>query len=110
METKKLNIIIETGFDFVMPITLYDYNNAVMDLTGSYAEASLRQYPEAKDSFPFETTHNNSGGRITLKMPHYITEEIPFSSGVYDVKVTFPNGRRFHALHGEAVIISGVTR
>ncbi len=106
MEDNKLDIIIEQGYDFVMSMTLYDYNNVVVDLNGSLIEAQMRQFAEANDVFPFEVSHNGVGGRIKLKMPYYLTKQIPFTNGVYDVSVLFPNNTRVCVLYGDVKIIT----
>ena len=110
IEEKKLDIIIEQGFDFVMAMTLYDLNNNQINLNGSTIEAQMRQFPEATDFFPFEVFHNGLGGRITIKMPHTLTKEISFSSGVYNVIVNFINGTRVNLIFGDVTIIPEGTR
>ena len=110
METKKVDIVIDAGDDFIMPFTLYDFNNNIVDLTGATIEAHLRQCAEDRDYIPFEVFHNGKGGRITIKMFAWFTGQIPYSSGVYDVAVNFPNGTRLKPLKGDVSIVAGSTR
>lgn len=110
MDSKKLNLIIETGIDFKMTATLYDNNGNLIDLSGAAAEAHLRQYPEAADYFPFTVTHYGKVGMLTLKMPHDLTSMIPYSNGTYDVLVSFSDGTVSRPLEGEVKIIPTTTR
>lgn len=107
---KKLDLVIETGFDFVMSATLHDVNDNIIDLTGATVDSQLRQFPEATDSFPFEVTHNGSGGRIKMKMSHTVTEKIPFTYGTYDVRIIFSDGSVHRPLEGNVTIVPGSTR
>lgn len=107
---KKLDIVLETGIDFDMSMTLYDSNNVPIDFTGSTVDAQLRQYAEAADSFPFSVSHNNTGGRVALHMGHEMTAEIPYSTGVYDVRVNFYDGSVQKPIEGDVTIVPGVTR
>ena len=109
-ESAQLNILIETGTDFVLPFTVYDNNGNPLDLTGATVESQLREYAEAYDFFEFACMHNGSGGRITVTMPHETTAQIPFTHGVYDVKVTLADGTISHPLSGEVTIKESVTK
>lgn len=110
METKKLNIVIDAGVDFIMAFRLKDYNNNLIDLTGASVAAHLRHLAEDKDYMPFEVSHNRTGGRVQIKMAGVNTEKIPYTDGVYDVQITFPNGTKICPLHGDVKIIAGATR
>ena len=109
-ETAELNILIETGTDFVLPHKIKDENGNPLDLTGATVSAQLREFAEAADAFDFHCMHNGSGGRISVTMPHETTSLIAFRQGVYDVKVTLADGTVSHPLSGEAYIKEGVTK
>ena len=109
MDENKLDIEMKTGRDFVMSFTMYDDNNNVTDLSGSTVEANLRQESKSFDFFPFTMTHNGAGGRVKMAMSHEMTAEIPYSKGVYDVKVTFPDGFVAEPIHGEVYIETSAT-
>lgn len=109
-ETAELNILIETGTDFVLPHKIKDENGNPLDLTGATVSAQLREFAEAADAFDFACMHNGSGGRITVTMPHETTSLIAFRQGVYDVKVILADGTISHPLSGEAYIKEGVTK
>ena len=109
-EENKYNILIESGADFVLPFTWYDNNGSPYDLTGATVEAQLREFPEAVDALDFVCSHNGTGGRITISMPHESTAQIPFSYGAYDVFVNLPEGGRKRPLHGEVTVQDYVTK
>ncbi|MBR6464575.1 MAG: hypothetical protein IKS81_04725 [Verrucomicrobia bacterium] len=110
METKKLDIIIDAGEDFIMPFTMWDYNDVLINLTGAFIDAHLRHFATDRDFIPFEVSHNGPGGRVTIKMAGSNTERIPYSTGVYDVLITFPNGQKVKPLKGDVKILAGATR
>ena len=110
MNSKKLDIVLETGIDFRMPFTLYDNNGNIIDLSGATVDAQLRQYEESTDYFPFEVTHNGKGGRILMSMSHDLTAKIPYTTGVYDVRVTFSDGFIAKPMEGEVAIVPSATR
>lgn len=109
-DTNKLNILIEAGSDFAMSFVITDNNDNIVDLTGALIEARLRQFEESNDYFPFTVTHSGSTGRVKISMPHEMTSEIPYTNGVYDVKITFENGIKKKPFYGEAFINEEVTR
>ena len=109
-ESAELNILIETGADFVMYKTIRDDQNNPIDLTGATIASHLREFAEAAECFEFACMHNGQGGKITVTMPKETTSQIAFASGVYDVKVTLADGFTTYTLHGEAEIREGVTK
>lgn len=108
-EDNRFNITIECGTDFVMPFTWYDNNGAPYDLTGATVEAQLRESSTDPDYFEFACLHNGSGGRITMKMLHETTAQIPYTYGVYDVFVTLSDGTRHRPLYGNVYVLDNVT-
>lgn len=110
IESEELNILIETGADFVMFRTIRDDQENPVDLTGSTIVSHLREFAEAADCFEFTCLHNDAGGRITISMPHEITSQIAFAKGVYDVKVTLADGFTTYTIHGDAFVRHGVTK
>lgn len=109
-ESAELNILLETGADFVMYKTIRDDQENPVDLTGASISSHLREFAEAADYFEFACMHNGPGGKVTITMPHETTAQIAFASGVYDVKVVLADGFTTYTLHGDAVIREGVTK
>lgn len=109
-DENKYNIKIECGTDFVLPFVCTDDNGNPVDLTGATVSAQLREHSGDPDAFDFICTHNGVGGRITLAMPNEVTKEIPFSYGVYDVRVTLESGVVKEPLYGDARIQDEVTK
>ena len=106
----ELDILIEAGADFALSFTIEDDNDNVVDLTGATVAAQLRQFAEATDSFDFTVSHNGSGGRVKIGMPHEMTVKIPYSSGVWDVFITFPDGTVVNPIYGDVYIQPRATR
>ena len=109
-ESAELNILIEAGADFVLPYTIYDNNGDPVNLTGSTITSHLRRFAEASEYYEFVCTHNGTGGRITIRMAHEVTRQIPWPSGVYDVLVTLSDGITSYPLKGDVEIRHGVTK
>ena len=109
-ESAQLNILIETGADFILPHRIKDENGEPMDLTGATVVGQLREFAEAADSFEFSCMHNGTGGRILVTMPHETTSQITYADGVYDVKVTLADGTISYPLHGHVTIRQGITK
>ena len=110
MQSAKYNILIETGTDFALPFTVYDDNDMPMDLTDARIEAHLREFEASPDYFEFSCISNGAGGRITITLPHETTSQIPYSYGVYDVKIEFPNGSIAYPLYGDVAVRNGITK
>lgn len=106
----KLDIEVESGADFVMPFTMFDDSDNIIDLTGATVRAQLRQTTESADYFEFTCTHNGVGGRIIVAMPHELTAEITFTSGVYDIYITFPSEDEKKIMYGDVIVYPNVTK
>ena len=109
-ELNKLDIELEGGADFVMPFVMYDDSDNIIDLTGATIRAQLRQTAESSDYFQFTVTHNGVGGRVVVSMPHEMTAEIPFTNGVYDIYITFPNDSEQMIMYGDVYVYQNVTK
>lgn len=109
-DSAEMNIMIETGADFLLYKTIRDDQNNPVDLTGAAIASHLREFAEAADYFEFACMHNGQGGKITIIMPHETTSLIAFAKGVYDVKVVLADGFTTYTLHGDAFIREGVTK
>lgn len=104
------DININCGADFVLSFLIRDGNGQLIDLTGATITATIREFPESTEYQEFVATHNSTGGKITLVLPHEITELISYSYGCYDVYIEHEGGTREKVLFGNAKIISSVTR
>ena len=110
MEIPAYDITIKSGGDFSFSFYLYDESGALEDLTGKTLRAQLRSFAEDSKAFDFVCQHNNQGGLVTLVMPHQITGQIRFRSGVYDVFQYNADGTQDCRLSGNVTIIPAVTR
>lgn len=109
-EIKQVDITIEAGADFQMLFIVRDESGNLVNLTGSTVEAQLREYAEASDYLQFTATHNGSGGKVSISMPHEDTAVIPYTAGVYDVYITDTNNIREKYLTGDVTVIPSVTK
>jgi len=109
-ESAQLNILIETGSDFVLSHTIYDDNHNPVDLTGAIVTAQLREFAEATDAIDFHCWHNGTGGKIWITMPHEASSQISYTEGEYDVKVTLADGTVSYPIKGDAIIKESVTK
>ena len=107
---EKLDIEVECGAKFEMPFTMFDDSEEIIDLTGAEIEAQLRQNAESADYFQFTVIHNGIGGHVVVSMPYELTAEISFTSGVYDIYVTFPNEDRKLIMYGDVIVYPNVTK
>lgn len=108
-DENKYNIKIECGADFVLPFTWKDDNGVPYDLTGATVRAQLRESRSSSDGIDFVCQHNGEDGRIWLTMVSEATSVIPFSYGVYDVFVDFPD-RTVRPLYGDVYVQDHVTK
>ena len=107
---EKLDIEVECGADFTMPFDMYDDSGEIIDLTGATISGQLRQSAEAADYYQFTVVHNGIGGHVVVSMPHELTAEITFPSGVYDLYITFPNEETKMIMYGDVIVYPNVTK
>ena len=109
-DDKYFDINIDSGGDFSFSFTLFGEGSTPTDLTGCIVTAKLREYPEGTDETLFTATHNNTGGQITISLPHETTAALGSTYGKFEVKVRFPTTVEEEVMHGKAFITAGVTR
>ena len=107
--TDILDIVIDSAADFGLNAVIENPDMDTYDLTDAVVSAQLREFPESRDCFDFVCNHNGEGGRIEISMPWHTTRKIPYTKGVYDVFITFPNNTRLKVLKGKVDIIPNVT-
>lgn len=107
--TELMDIVIDCAGDFGMSFTLRDEEGDLIDLTGAVVTAQLREFPESLDHFDFSCSHNGQGGQVVIGMSWRVTAKIPYTRGVYDVFVDFPNDTRKKYLKGKVEIYHNVT-
>jgi len=109
-DSNELNILIERGADFVMPVYFDDDQGEPMDLTGAAVEAQLRRFAEDTEGFDFSCINNGTGGWIMMTMPAETTAAVSWPDAVYDLFVTLADGTRIKLLYGSAEVHAHVTK
>ena len=114
MVTKKA-LTIYQGATFEVLITHLDYDGS--DVPASDVSAVRMQARETVDSSTTLFDLSASGGEInvvdgliTITMSHTATAALDFDSGVYDVEVTYTDGKVGRILMGRVVLSKEVTR
>lgn len=112
---KRLNLYIEQGADFVLPI-VYREDGEPVDLTGATIEAQLREKVNSANALISLGTASGTisivplEGRVIMRIDAAQTENFKIYRGVWDMRVTMPDGERFRLLTGEFEVGRGVTR
>lgn len=87
-----------------------------VDLTGCTAKMQIRDKVESPTLLLELNTSNNSiilggvAGTIEFNISAQITEQIKWKTGVYDMKITFPDGKVIKKLYGSVTVTSSITR
>lgn len=86
---------------------------AYYDLTGSTAKAQLRTFEEDSTSIEFTVTLGNQTterGKINLALSHAQTAALTDTEYVWDIQITWPDGRVTTLLRGPVTVTKEVTR
>lgn len=110
-------ITIEQGATFALSLTWKTGDPATpVNLTGCTGKMQIRQ-SIVSDTVLWELNAANGGvtfggatGVVNLKIPATATADFSWTSGVYDLEVTFADGTVKRLLAGQVVVSPGVTR
>jgi hypothetical protein len=89
-------------------------NEVPIDLTGSYIEIQVREYPDSSSAKL--TLDNETNGGITIgglnNNQIYINKAVDMSAGtyVYDMVVQFPNGNEKTYIWGNYIVYEDITK
>lgn len=110
-----LDITVEQGSTFSLPLTLEDGNGAI-DLTGAIARMEVRK-PRTSDVVLLTLTTENgrinidgSTGEVTLGITDEDTTALTFKRGVYDLELVYSNGTVGRWLEGRFLVSRETTR
>lgn len=111
---KKLNLVIDQGMDFRLPV-IYREDGVAVDLTDATAEATFREKMNSADSLLVlspgsGTAIDGVDGRITLSILPAQTADLRIYKGVWDLVITLDGGELFRLLYGNWELRRGVTR
>ncbi len=99
------DIEIKRGTDYNLDIQMVDDNNNPVDVSGFEWKAQLRERPETGLHYVFSISTIPEEGKVTLSMPHDVTDQIMFHNGVYDLFYTSDNSLRECLLQGKVSMI-----
>lgn len=112
---KRLDLYIEQGADFEIPI-VYKEDDVAVDLTGCTVRSQFRERINSADplidlSTPDEgLVLDGPAGKITMTISAAQTASLKIYKGVWDMLIIFPDGSLFRILQGAFEISRGVTR
>jgi hypothetical protein len=115
MAAGKYDIIIEKGSTWGLPIIVQDQNKQPIDLTGYYAQGSVRKGYKDVDvivSFAQSGTLDSSGS-FSMTLSASQTAALPVTPAIYDIQLFQPTssgGYNFRLLEGSVLIKPAVTR
>ena len=116
MPAHKTKLYIEQGADFLKEFVVSDHLGALVDFTGCSAEAQVRA--ELEDPTVLLTMSTTNGritfggaaGTLSIQLDSTTTDSLTFTSGVFDLEVTYPGGRKDRLLAGSVRVSPAVTR
>lgn len=115
-----MDIFIEQGADWFLPVAWQDTDGNPLPLTGYTAAMQVRSTPESPDTV-FDLTSATGGGIVINEADGTLAVYIPAAQslaatppahdvGVYDLVITAPNGQRTRLLAGRVTFSPAVTR
>lgn len=114
--SKQLNLLIEQGATFSIPI-VYKEDALPVDLTGATVQSQFRE--KINSALPLLDLSSAAGdglvispleGKIVMTITGAQTDVIKIWTGVWDMVITFPSGEKFRILKGQWTLDRGVTR
>ena len=114
--SKQLDLLIEQGATFSIPI-VYKEDNVAVDLTGATVRCQFRE--KINSAIPLLDLSTDAGeglvltpleGKIVMTITDIQTEDMKIWAGVWDMLITFPSGEKFRILKGHWTLDRGVTR
>ena len=110
MTVYRKNITINVGETFSEDLTLLSADgNGVVNLTGFSAESKIRKSPTNYRFADIQVGITSAAqGEINISIASSITKFFQGGRHVYDIILTKPNGFKFVAVEGNALVRSGI--
>lgn len=108
---QKCNLFLDKGSDFDVTVLLVGVNYEPLDLQDMQFTCMARfiMNPKICKIIMCEVTYPESG-EILLKIPYYATEDMRVGEWLYDVEMTYSQGRqRKRILEGHLTVTGEVT-
>lgn len=105
------NLYIDQGSDFSVTVGMTDATSAALDLTGATFLAQIRKtHSSSTVTATFSSSHDSTGGNLTLTLADTVTAGITSGRYVYDVLMTNSSAEKTRVLEGQAIITPSVSR
>ncbi len=106
----KANLVVDQGSSFSATIDVASADGTVFNLTGYTVAAQMRKNYTSSTAVTFSSTHNGTGGAITLALLPAVTAVIEPGRYLYDVEVTSTGGSIIRIVEGVVTVTPGMTR
>lgn len=106
----KANLVIDQGTTFNATIDLTSSDGLVYDLTGHTVSSQIRKNYASSTAIAFVASHNDAGGKITLRLSPAVTSMMEPGRYLYDVEITSSEGEVSRVVEGVVTVTPGITR
>jgi len=105
------NLYIDQGSDFQITVSMTGADGTALNLTGASFLAQLRRsHGSSTVAGTFSTSHDSTGGNLTLMLTDTVSAGISEGRYFYDVLMTDNSGSKTRVLEGQATITPSVSR
>ena len=105
------NLYIDQGSDFSVTVGMTDATSAALDLTGATFLAQIRKtHSSSTVTATFGSSHDSTGGNLTLTLADTVTAGITSGRYVYDVLITDSGNTATRVVEGSVLVRQGVTQ
>lgn len=105
------NLYIDQGSDYQITVSMTGADGTALNLTGASFLAQLRRsHGSSAVSGTFSTSHDATGGNLTLSLTDVVTASISEGRYFYDVLMTDNAGSKTRVLEGQATVTPSVSR
>lgn len=110
----RCDLTVVVGQPFELPITIEDYEENPIDLTGCTPKMSIRTRQDKTsvkiaDCGIIATSEDLTAGKMVAKLSEQQTEKIWHREGWYDLKIITPSEKPYYYLYGKIVFQRTVT-
>lgn len=105
MKAAKLDLLIQRGSTYRKAFQLQQRSGVGVDLLGCSIRAKIRKTFESTIELSFHATiFDPANGKCSIELSAAETEQIEFSTGVYDIEIIFPDGSVHQILFGNVLV------
>lgn len=111
MAARNFDLEIEQGSDYEASVPVFASDDTPQDATGWTARGQIRQtIADAAVAHELDANLTVAGPNLTIAIPGDVSSTWAWREGVYDIKLTDPNGKPGRFLKGRVVVDPAVTR